>query len=227
MDGSPILALKSKPGFTDYILCEKDKRFRNALEIRADSVTTNRNVMVLPAQDFNQVAPSMVSQIPKEWHVFAFLDPFGLELGWETVEAIAKRPNREFIINLSAGLFRCASSHHTQDAVDFFMGMHDDWLRYNSENLLATYKTNLAALGFKYVIDYPVRGKTSPIYYLILATNSPAADKIVRQRMTEVNLTDLKHLQIRVEKEAGRLSTLDDFIPKPQTTLDTFVTNRQ
>src|SRR5208282_3273602 len=128
------------------------------------------------------------------------------------------------IINLSAGLFRCANSVHTQDAVSWVMGMHDDWQRYNSEELLALYKTNLAALGFKYVQDYPVRGKKSPIYYLILATNSPTAVKIVGQRMREVNLTDLIHLQIRVEKEAGRLSTLDDFMGAPQTKLDAFTT---
>ena len=227
LDGSPIIALKSKPGFTDYILCEKDKRFRDTLDLRADPVSTQRNVTVLPAQDFNQVAPSIVARIPNDWHVFAFLDPFGLELGWRTVEAIAGKPHRELIINLSAGLFRCASSVHTQDAVDWVMGTHDDWLRYDSAKLLALYKTNLAALGFKYVIDYPVSGKKSPIYYLILATNSPTADKIVRQRMTEVNLTALKHLQMRVEKEAGRLSTLDDFTgTTPQTSLDTFVTTK-
>jgi len=223
LDGSPIIALKSRPGFTDYILCEKRKDFRNALDLRADQVCAQRNVMVLPAQDFNEIAPSIVSRIPKEWHVFAFLDPFGLELHWKTVEALASRPNRELIINFSAGLFRCASSIHTQGVVDSVMGMHDDWQLYKSSELLTLYKTNLAALGFKYVIAYPVKGNKSPIYYLILATNSPTADKIVRQRMTEVNLTDLKHLQMRVEKEAGRLSTLDDFIPTPQTNIDAFL----
>jgi three-Cys-motif partner protein len=227
LGGSPIIALNSKPGFTDYVLCEKDKRLRDALDIRADPFTAHRNVTVLPAQDFNQVAPSIVSRIPDDWHIFAFLDPFGLELGWRTVEALAAKPHRELIINLSSGLFRCANSEHTQDAVDFFMGMHDDWLRYRSEELLALYRNNVAALGFKYVKEYPVKGKKSPIYYLILATNSPTADKIVKQRMTEVNLTALKHLQMRVEKEAGRLSTLDDFISTtPQTRLDTFVTTK-
>lgn len=222
LDGSPLIALKAKPGFTDYVFCEKDRRFRNALELRADAHTVNRNVTVWPAQDFNQVAPSIIKRIPIGWHVFAFLDPFGLELNWTTVKTVSSVPHRELIINISAGLFRCASSSHTQDTVDRVMGMHDDWSLYDSKELLALYKTNVGALGFEHVRDYPVRGNRGPIYYLILATNSPTAVKIVGQRMSEVNLTGVTHLQLMVEREAGRLSTLDDFIETPQTKLDAF-----
>src|SRR5438552_9072993 len=154
IDGSPLTALKARPGFTDYYFCDLNKKCRDALELRIDGMSKGRNVDVLQPQDINQCIPNILPVIPDHCHIFSFFDPDGLELNWSTVAAVGRRKYREL---------------HLQ-RMNPFMGLEDKWWQYDSESILETYKNNLKALGagFKYVLDLPVKNSIGAMVYILL-----------------------------------------------------------
>ena len=169
VDGSPLTALRSRPGFTDYYFCDSNKKCRDALELRTEGIAQSRNVEVLPAQDFNESIPGLLSVVPQDCHIFAFLDPEGLELDWRTVAAIGRRRNRELLINFSNGVFRCAKTARKYPKhlkrMNSFMGLQDQWWHHTSDDILETYKNNLKSLGtgFKHVLDLPVKNSAGGV----------------------------------------------------------------
>lgn len=241
LPGSPITAINAKPGFTDYFFCDSRKKCTNALELRCDKLSVaGRNIMVLPPQDFNLCVHSLLSQIPDNYHVFAFLDPDGLELRWETVEALGRRKYREILVNFSNGVFRCAQTAKSNpkhwDRMNSYMGTKDEWWRYSSEEILQTYKTNLKALGtgFQHILDLPVKNrKGAIIYYLIFATDNDTALKIVQPKMRELASLGWEQLRTIFLREQGvKVPDLSDFLPieegskqdKHQTSLTQYFT---
>ena len=224
IDGSPLIALHAKPGFTDYYFCDSDKRSRDTLETRIGNIQVSRNVEVLPAQDFNDCLPSMLTIIPHDCFIFAFLDPDGLELNWSTVSAIGSRRYRELLINFSNGVARCAQTARTnakhRDRMKSFMGSDDEWWRYTKEEILDTYKTNLKSLGtgFKHVLDLPVKNQTQTIVYnLLFATNNDTAVKILRDRMRHLEGLSTDHLRVLLLREQGvDVEDLEPFLDAPR-----------
>ncbi len=223
IDGSPLIALKARPGFTDYYFCDSDKKCRTALELRIARMSVGRNVEVLPAQDFNKCLPSILSIIPSDCHIFAFFDPDGLELNWQTVAAVGARRHRELLINFSNGVFRCAQTARTNkkhhERMNSFMGLEDDWWRYTSEDILETYKTNLRSLGggFKHLLDLPVRNvNKSVVYNLLFATDNDTAVKILADRMKHLEGLTTDHLRVLFLREQGEnVPDLTQFFESP------------
>jgi three-Cys-motif partner protein len=222
LPGSPMTAINSKPGFTDYFFCDSRKKCTHALELRCDRLAiANRNVMVLPHQDFNLCVPGLLSQIPRNCHVFAFLDPDGLELRWDTVQALGTRKYREILVNVSNGVFRCAQTakHDAKhwNRMNSYMGTKDEWWRYKSEEILDTYKTNLKALGtgFDHVLDLPVKNRTGAIiYHLLFATDNDTAFKIAGPKMLELANLGWEQLRTLFLREQGvKVHDLYDFVP--------------
>ena len=218
IDGSPLIALRAKPGFTDYYFCDSDKRSRDALDIRIGQMQISRNVEVLPAQDFNLCLPSILAVVPVDCFVFAFLDPDGLQVNWSTVSAIGTRRYRELLINFSNGVVRCAQLARTnqrlRETMKAFMGAEDKWWRYTSEEILETYKTNVRSLGsgFKHVLDLPVKNQTQTIVYnLLFATNNDTAVKILRDRMSHLEGLTTEHLRVLFLREQGE--DVEDLVP--------------
>jgi three-Cys-motif partner protein len=178
----------------------------------------SRNVEVLPAQDFNLCLPSLLSVVPVDCFIFAFLDPDGLQLNWSTVSAIGNRRYRELLINFSNGVVRCAQLTRTnrklRETMKAFMGSDDEWWRYTSEEILETYKTNLRSLGsgFKHVLELPVKNQTQTIVYnLLFATNNDTAVKILRDRMSHLEGLTTEHLRVLFLREQGE--DIEDLVP--------------
>jgi three-Cys-motif partner protein len=210
VDGSPLTALRSRPGFTDYYFCDSNRKSRDALESRVDEMALSRNVDVLPAQNFNECLPAILSTIPQDCHIFAFHDPEGLELDWRTVAAIGKRKHRELLINFSNGVFRCAKTARKYpthaDRMNSFMGLTDQWWRYSSEEILETYKNNLKALGggFRHVLDLPVKNSIGGVVYILLfATDNDTAVKILREHMRHLEKLNTDQLRVLFLREQG------------------------
>ncbi len=208
MDGSPLVALKARPGFTDYYFCDLSRKCRDALEMRIDGMSKGRNVEVMPAQDCNECVPSLLRVIPDDCHIFGFFDPDGLELNFSTVAAIGRRKYRELLINVSNGVFRCAQTAKTRattlERMNSFMGLEDKWWQYSSEEILETYKNNLKALGLNFVLDLPVRNSTNTVVYtLLFATNNETAVKILRGHMHRLESYNTDHLRTMFLREQG------------------------
>ncbi len=87
--GSARIALETKPGFHHVVLIEKDPVKIDALNSVLSEYPGNR--AWVRAGDANQIVQRICGRFQDEKRLrgVIFLDPYGMEVAWETVEAIA------------------------------------------------------------------------------------------------------------------------------------------
>jgi three-Cys-motif partner protein len=137
IDGSPKVALKTYPSFNGYDFMEiKPGRVsKNLLPLRKEFPDKQINIH---HGDCNKVIKETIlpkySNYPMRCRKrgFVFLDPYGLELDWETVEAIGKAGVFDVFINFSVmGVTRqCSDKPPTGEdkaKIDRLMGA-EDWI---------------------------------------------------------------------------------------------------
>lgn len=90
LDGSAQIALQVNPRFTKYIFIERDlKRFHELSKLKQQFPTLADDI-VLIQDDANAYLHKLC--VNSKWHknrAVLFLDPFGMQVKWETVQAIA------------------------------------------------------------------------------------------------------------------------------------------
>lgn len=98
--GSPIRALDIVAGFQRHYFFDLDERRVAALAALQAEYPDKR--MISMVGDANVLVRKLVAQVGMNRDVkgIAFLDPYGPNLEWETVEALAKTKKFEVIINL-------------------------------------------------------------------------------------------------------------------------------
>jgi three-Cys-motif partner protein len=85
--GSPLIALEAEsPKATQIVAAESHRKSYEALNLRTQAYGDRIRLF---NDDANQVVGDMLARIPPRAPAFAFLDPEGSELDWETVEAVA------------------------------------------------------------------------------------------------------------------------------------------
>lgn len=91
IDGSARIALQIEPRFTKYIFIESDKnRFVELQKLKTDFPTAQSDIVLVNA-DANGYLKELCQNF--KWHknrAVLFLDPFGMQVTWETIVAIAK-----------------------------------------------------------------------------------------------------------------------------------------
>ncbi|MEK7793545.1 MAG: three-Cys-motif partner protein TcmP [Candidatus Hydrogenedentota bacterium] len=90
-DGSARIALKTEPPFDEYVFIEKSRRRIDELEkLRAEFPTLSDNIRI-HHDDCNDCLQRVCRETDwKNERAVAFLDPFGMQVDWETVRAIAE-----------------------------------------------------------------------------------------------------------------------------------------
>lgn len=90
MDGSARIALQTEPRFNKYIFIEKDSKKITELEkIKEEFPDKSQDIQIVN-DDANSYLINLCS---KDWtsnRAVLFLDPFGMQIPWSTIEAIAK-----------------------------------------------------------------------------------------------------------------------------------------
>ena len=134
IDGSPRVALNTSPGFDEYDFMEiQPGRFsENLVPLRKEFPDKKIN---LHHGDCNElIRDKILPQYPVRCSKrgFVFLDPYGLELEWETVEAIGNAGVFDVFINFSVmGVTRqCSDRPPTGEdkaKIDRLMGA-EDWI---------------------------------------------------------------------------------------------------
>ena len=130
--GSPLIALEVGPPDArealKVVMAEKDDKIFAALEHR--TVKYGERAVRFHA-DSNRVIDQMLDLVPKRAPAFAFLDPEGSELEWETVEAIADHKRRQsqtkieqLILFSESGMVRLGNEYPSY--VTRVYG-HEDW----------------------------------------------------------------------------------------------------
>lgn len=91
--GSPLLALKADPPFDRYFFIEKEKSRREALAaaIQEHGYEERANIV---AGDANEVLIRFCQNLTRRANVrvVIFLDPFGMNVSWECLSALARIP---------------------------------------------------------------------------------------------------------------------------------------
>ena len=90
LDGSASIALQIKPQFTKYIFVEQNESRFAELQRLKDEFPQLQNDIVLVNADANSYIKDLC--LGYSWKVnraVLFLDPFGMEVTWDTIEAIA------------------------------------------------------------------------------------------------------------------------------------------
>lgn len=90
MDGSVRIALQTKPRFDKYVFIEKDSKKVTDLEQLKQEFPDKCKDIKIVNDDANKY---LIDLCKKDWtsnRAVLFLDPFGMQIPWSTIEAIAK-----------------------------------------------------------------------------------------------------------------------------------------
>ena len=186
---SPLIALSIRDQFDRYILCDRNEDYLAALCARFQRHGPKANVRYVPG-DVNEVVGDVIAEIPTGPRVltFCFVDPYNIEIAFETVRQLACDRNIDFMILHALGMDANRNTDLHPERTDRFLGDQDwrsRWGEAKAENtpgiyfLASEYSRRMEAL--KYIAMRPedmcsVRSdRNSPLYYLALFSRSRKA----------------------------------------------------
>jgi len=212
--GSPLLALRTKPGFERCWFVELDKKNKEALETRTSAIPRRSEVRL---GDVNVLVPRIVGEVPPSAPCFCFLDPEATEVHWSTVAQVAGRAKRpKILINfpLEMAFQRLLTTREPMDAASqekadrFFptpewravrqARLDDRNPEKAKERYLNLYKKGLEGLGYKpdrihsLMVKTPGQpgGKGHPVYHLVFASDDPKGSEIMKYVLERQNWLD-------------------------------------
>ena len=178
--GSPLLAVEHE--FTGFFFVEKKCKNYNLLIKNLEEAGAPMGAIQCYCGDFNEYVDEILKRIhPKSPTVF-FLDPFGLELKWTTVEKIAQREKADvFILISSSGANRVKNEH--PEVLDRFFG-DDSWrsIRPNPgeswfKAFTEAYRDRMRSLGLQgtELVIVARNKKNAPLHALAFHSKHPVA----------------------------------------------------
>lgn len=202
LDGSPAVALGVSPPFTKYVFLERDDdRIRRLEQLRGEF--QNRDISIEPGDSNNYLRDKLVNGFNwQKWRAVVFLDPFGMQVPWETLSALATTKAIEVFINFPVNmaiqrlLKRSAKfTDKERKKLDGYFG-DPGWyqLLYQSEGLfgpqvgkvedsgkrlVSWYRDRLkSTFGFASTAYLVTSTKNRPLYYLVHAGPKETGVKI-------------------------------------------------
>lgn len=107
LDGSPRVALDLEFPFTNYIFIECSKARVSALEQLKAEYGARRRIYIRK-EDCTKYLRDKVANNPKlDWktnRAIVFLDPFGMQVGWQTIADLAATKAIEIFLNFPVGM---------------------------------------------------------------------------------------------------------------------------
>ena len=100
INGSPSVALETEPKFTKSYFIELDTEKVKELEGTL-SVFKETSVFEIIEGDSNDIIPDIIGRI--NWvsnRGFVLLDPYGMDIDWDTIELVGKVNGLELLVNL-------------------------------------------------------------------------------------------------------------------------------
>jgi three-Cys-motif partner protein len=90
LHGSARIALQVEPRFNDYIFIEKSRKKAAELEKLKDEFPDKAGDIAIETQEANAYLQQLCRRSWKAHRAVLFIDPFGMQLMWKTVEAIGR-----------------------------------------------------------------------------------------------------------------------------------------
>lgn len=213
IDGSPLIALKAgPPTFTRLFWVEADSRNVASLEAHREEYPA-RQISVY-AGDANERVDDILQALPARYPTFAFLDPRGGELNWQTIVKLARHKSAGekkielfILFAYNQGIVRLMPldpsrmRRENEAVLDRVMPDADGWRAlYRGRTagsldrhevrraMLDEYVRGLKALSYVFV-PAPRLIRTPnghPLYFMIFASDHQAGDKIMSWCLTNV-----------------------------------------
>jgi three-Cys-motif partner protein len=89
LEGSAALALKTEPSFDQYIFIERSRRFCQHLEELKNEFPEKAARIDVQRGDANERIRALCAKDWSAHRAVLFLDPYGMQVEWKTIEAIA------------------------------------------------------------------------------------------------------------------------------------------
>ena len=240
--GSTIRALKTEPKFTKLVLFEladKVKQLENRLQ---EQFPGDQRYEIVPGDCNQTISQALEALKPEEQGndyskspSFAFIDPCGLNIHWETLVKIAKFKEDTILSGISETktemwilfsdptIFR-VSGLKTTERITQMYGT-DDWEAIRKQRKSGKIKPPEArklyvdlfrnrlqsSLGYKYTIAmYFVRKRNMPMYTMIFATDHIKAGKPIMESVYKNSRNDLLEILEAKEQSKGQLQLSDN-----------------
>lgn len=207
LEGSARRALAIEPPFSHYVFIEKNVDRYRALEGLKSEFPRLASGISIRRGDANQEIVSMCSEDWRSRRAVVFLDPYGLEVEWTTIEAIAKTQAIDLwlLFPLGIGVNRLLKKsgdipdswrrrlnlllgtrdwyeefYKTQPAPTLFNATEQQVVKARTD-LIGTYFIERLSTVFAGVANSPGvlrNSKDSPLYLLCFAVGNPAGKDI-------------------------------------------------
>ncbi|MGH9426050.1 MAG: three-Cys-motif partner protein TcmP, partial [Terriglobia bacterium] len=106
-DGSVRIALRVDPPFQHFVFIEKDRRryttLKEALKNEFPEIYNSGKVQILK-QDANIAIQSLLKTSSPDYRAVLFLDPYGMQISWTTIESIAASQIIDLLILFPIGM---------------------------------------------------------------------------------------------------------------------------
>ena len=105
INGSPRRALEANPPFTKYFFIELNSDRAKALQQLKTEYDGIRNIEICPGDASTELL-RLINSIDMNWRserAIVFLDPFGMQVKWSTICAIAETKAMEIYLNFPVG----------------------------------------------------------------------------------------------------------------------------
>lgn len=193
IDGSVLVALRTRPPFTHYRFIELDEIYIRGLRKNVTKFGKNLDADIETIHgDCNWCVPNEVLAKISATPAFFFLDPFAVEgLYWETVESIGDKENCTVLINFSImGVTRFSQKKETRKQIDKYYGT-PKWREIARNRRLGKLQVYQARKQFLNLYEkqleskfghvqtlFPVVHNGKYLYYLTLASNEERSIEI-------------------------------------------------
>lgn len=202
LDGSARIALQVQPRFTKYIFIEKDEtRFADLQTLKTDFPYLKDDIMLV-----NSEANMYIQELcKKNWEgrrAVLFLDPYGMQVPWETIKRIANTQAIDlwYLFPLGVAVNRLLKkdgniTESIKKKLDIVFGASDWYSSFYQSgtnldlfgnklsiekiadySLISDYFINRLKTAFSHVAENPLpllNSKNNPLYLLCFAANNP------------------------------------------------------
>jgi three-Cys-motif partner protein len=115
LKGSARIALEVTPAFHEYIFIERDKNQAKELEVlKGEFAEKAARIKIVP-QEANEYLRRWCKEVDwRYYRAIVFLDPYGMEVEWATIEALAdtKGVDLWMLFPLGSGVIRLLTKDH-------------------------------------------------------------------------------------------------------------------
>jgi three-Cys-motif partner protein len=206
LDGSARIALQVRPIFDKYIFIERDPTRVVELEKLKEEFPDVRDRIRLEQQDANQYLQDLCSRNWGRRRAVLFLDPFGMQVTWNTIVAIAKTKAIDLWIlfpisavnrlltrsgRINAGWERTLNAlfgasdwydafYETIKLTDIFGSDYSQTIKLADFDLIGSYFVNRLKTVFAGVAEKPLpllNSRNSPLFLLCFAASNPQGAK--------------------------------------------------